>query len=387
MSPAFGQKKEISQARDFIKSGKNLDKAEGEMRKLLKDSVNRSNIKIYQTLAEAIRAQYEQGNEKLYLKEKYDTASLFVTAYRMFLAYESLDSIDAMPDSKGKIKLKYRKKNSEYLNTCRNNLYNGGMYFALNKKYDMAYDMMDAFIDCVRQPLFGGMGYDINSQLSKSAAYFTLYCGYKLGDAKKALKYDTLALQYEKRHEFALRFVAEIYKQVNDTANYVSFLHRGFDRYKDSHYFFTRLMDYYNSVNRPDTSLVIVNKALEHSPDNELFLFAKSNVLLNTGKYEECIAVCDSLIARNDTLTDAYYNAGVAYINMAFSLEKNARASKAARADIANYYRKALPYMERYRALAPEQKDKWTAALYNIYLNLNMGRQFEEVDRIIRESN
>ena len=92
---SYAQKKEISQAQEFIKSKKNLDKAEEEMRKLLKDSVNRGNIKIYLTLAEAVRAQYEQGNEKLYLKEKYDTAALFITAHKMFEAYESLDSADA----------------------------------------------------------------------------------------------------------------------------------------------------------------------------------------------------------------------------------------------------------------------------------------------------
>ena len=40
--------------------------------------------------------------------------------------------------------------------------------------------------------------------------------------------------------------------------------------------------------------------------------------------------------------------------------------------------------MERYRLLKPEEKDKWAAALYNIYLNLNMGREFQEIDRMLR---
>lgn len=381
---SYAQKKEIAQAQAFIKSGKSLDKAEDEMRKLLNDSANRNNIKIYLTLAEAVRAQYEQGNEKLYLKEKYDTAALFITAHKMFAAYESLDSLDARPNEKGVVKPRYRKKNAEYLNTCRNNLYNGGMYFALNKKYNTSYQLMDAFIDCTRQPLFSGLGYSYDSPLSTAAAYFTLYCGYKMQNPDKALKYEELAMKYDKRHEFALRFAAEVYKMKNDTANYVAMLSRGFDRYKDVPYFFTHLMDYYNGVNKLDSALIIVNKALAHNADNQLFLFAKSNVLLNTGDYEGCIAVCDGLIARNDTLAAAYYDAGVAYINMAFTLERNAKAVKATRAKITDYYKKALPYMERYRALAPDQKDKWMAALYNIYLNLNMGVQFEEIDRMIR---
>lgn len=41
--------------------------------------------------------------------------------------------------------------------------------------------------------------------------------------------------------------------------------------------------------------------------------------------------------------------------------------------------------MERYRALAPNQKDKWAPALYNIYLNLNMGKKFEEITKILQQ--
>jgi hypothetical protein len=54
------------------------------------------------------------------------------------------------------------------------------------------------------------------------------------------------------------------------------------------------------------------------------------------------------------------------------------------RREIRQLYQKALPYMERYRALAPQEKDKWAAALYNIYLKLNMGKQFEEIDQMLR---
>ncbi len=41
--------------------------------------------------------------------------------------------------------------------------------------------------------------------------------------------------------------------------------------------------------------------------------------------------------------------------------------------------------MERYRKLAPQQKQKWGPALYRIYLNLNMGKQFDEIDRLLKE--
>ena len=100
----MGQKKVISQARDFVKSGSSLDNAEKLMTDLLKDSTNRDNQKIWLTLFEAQQKQYEQGNEKLYLKQQYDTTSLFNLTRRMFATLEGLDSLDRKPDEKGRVK-------------------------------------------------------------------------------------------------------------------------------------------------------------------------------------------------------------------------------------------------------------------------------------------
>ena len=47
-------------------------------------------------------------------------------------------------------------------------------------------------------------------------------------------------------------------------------------------------------------------------------------------------------------------------------------------------YGDARPMMEKYRELAPADQKRWAPALYRIYLNLNMGKQFEEIDRLMR---
>ena len=73
-SAGFAQKKEIQLAKDQVKSGKNLPQAQASMQKLLADSANQNNKKIWNLYFDAVRKQYEQGNEKLYLKQKYDTA-------------------------------------------------------------------------------------------------------------------------------------------------------------------------------------------------------------------------------------------------------------------------------------------------------------------------
>lgn len=380
----FAQKKEISQARSNIKSRSNLDQAEASMRSLLNDSANRENIKIYETLADAIRAQYEVANEKLYLKEQYDTISFFNTAHRMFLAYESLDSIDALPDKKGRIKLNFRKKNAEYLDKYRRNLYNGGLFFIRKKDYLSAYNMMDTYLDCAKQPLFVDCKYTNNDKIAFSSAFWALFSGYKLNKPDYALKYADLALTNNLYRNRALQYLSEIYLMNGDTTKYVETLHIGFNENKKSKFFFLRLMDYYNSKNQLDSAMAVADTALTSDKDNVLFLFAKSNILLNMGRYPECISICDTILEENDTLPDVYYNAGVSYINLAVNLEKTPASKRKNRTQILDYYKKSLPYMEKFKDLRPNDKSKWAPSLYNIYLRLNMGKQFEEMSLILQ---
>ena len=97
-------------------------------------------------------------------------------------------------------------------------------------------------------------------------------------------------------------------------------------------------------------------------------------------RYDEAIALSDTLIAINDSLPDAYYTAGSAWVNKAMKLNP-LREKK----QVKTAYQKARPYMERYRQLAPDQQQKWAPALYRIYLNLNLGRQFDEIDRLLKQ--
>lgn len=380
-----GQKKQLTQARDYIKSGNNLDKAESLMTDLLKDSANRTNMKIWTTLFEAIKGQYNQGNEKLYLKQPYDTASLFNATYRMFSVLEQMDSVDAMPDGKGNIRLKYRKSHSEYLDTYRPNLYNGGAYFISKKNFARAYQFFDAYIDCARQPLFAHYDYMKKDANMPKAAYWASYCGYKENDPDKTGKHLDLAFRDSTRGDFLLQFKSEMLKQKADTAGYVAALREGFNRYPSFPFFFPRLIDFYAAHDMLDEALKVADRALSIDSTNVLYRFTKSTVLLNTGHYDQCIAICQKLLAENDTLADAYFNLGLAYFNKAVELDKVAQRQASARKRITEYYTKSRPYMERYRQLAPDQKQKWAPVLYTIYLNLNMGREFDEIDRLMKK--
>ena len=124
----------------------------------------------------------------------------------------------------------------------------------------------------------------------------------------------------------------------------------------------------------------MANEALKSDSLNQLFLFAKSTMLLNLGRYAECLACSEKLIGMNCKMADAYYNAGTACLNIALRMD-----SRKYKKQIKKMYQQAMPYMEKYRQLAPDEKDRWAPALYRIYFNLNMGKQFDEIDKILKK--
>ncbi|GAB6981732.1 tetratricopeptide repeat protein [Prevotella dentasini] len=376
----IAQKKQIQAAREQLKAGKELEKAEKSMRDLLYDSIHRRNPKIWTLLCEILTRQYEQGNEKLYLKQKYDTTAFFSVTRRLFKTMESYDSIESVPDRTGKVTNKMRSRHSEYLHSIRPNLFNGGVFFIHRKDYQQAFDFFNDYIACSKLPLFFDYNYQETDVLMPHAAYWAMYCGYKLKSPELIVRHLSLAERDTSMLNFVRQYEAEAFLLQGDTAKYVNALKMGFNEYPNFAYFFPRLVEYYAHANELDSALEVADRALDADSTSILFRLTKSTVLLNMGRYEESIALCNQLIDKDEDFADGYYNIGLAYFNQAIKLDKE-RQTRSKHTKIEELYAKSLPYMERYRKLAPNEKDKWVPILYTIYLNLNMGKEFDEIDR------
>ena len=375
----MAQKKELSQARSYIKSG-NYDGADQLMMNLLKDTANRENTKIYLTLYDAVRGKYNQGNERFYLKQSLDTAAFFGNVNRMFTVLETLDSIDAKPDKKGKVSPVYRRRHASQMDAQRSNLFNGGIFHVRKNNWKDAYTFFQTYIDCRKQPLFKGYDYDSLDKRMPEAAYWATFSAYKQHDPELTLRYQNMALLDSTRAAFTLQYVAEAHLWKNDKSSYLATLQEGFRRFPLFSYFFPRLIDEYTRLGQHDKALAIADSAIAVNDSNQLFLFAKSSALLRLERNEECVEVSKHLLQLNDSIPEAYFNVGTAYLNMAETPEAIDNKNIAR-----EHYQNARTYMETYRKMSPEEKEKWAPALYRIYLNLNMGRQFDEIDELLKK--
>ena len=371
------QRKQIGEARTYLKSGKNFDKAEKLMTDLLKDSANRENKRIYEIWYQSVQKQYDQANEKFYMKKQQDTAQFFSIVRRLFTISFRLDSLDARPDKKGKVDPELRKDVARDMMGYRPNLFFGGSYLVRKGDFKKAFDYFETYIDCRRQPLFTGYDFSEEPRMAE-AAYWATYSGYRMQEPILTLRYRDLALADTAKRNWTLQYVAEAWKMLKDDSMYVATLWQGFNDYPLSNYFFPRLMDSYQ--NQPEKALEVADLALKTDSTSRLFLFAKSVALLKLEKFAESLDFSDRLILRYPDMAEAYYNAGTAYVNIALRMDPLRHKKQ-----IRRMYQNARPYMEKYRVMAPGSQDKWAPALYRIYFNLNMGKQFDEIDKILKK--
>ena len=347
----YGQRRQLQEARAIIKSGKGFANAEKMMVALLKDSANLNNMRIYDMWLQSVEKQYDQVNEQMYKKQVVDTASLFGLARRIFMIAERLDSIDMRPDN-----------------------------FLRKNNLQQAYDLFEHYIDCAHQPLFTDLRYEETDARLPEAAYWATYCGYRMENPVLTLRHAKLARRDSLKLESTLQYVSQAWLRLKDDSSYVATLQEGFRHFPKSGYFFPRLMDSYTSKGNYEKALGLADEALAVDSLHPLFLLAKSTMLLNLGNYAQCITYSDRLISVDPEMADAYYNAGTAYLNITLNMD-----ARKYRKQIRKMYQQAMPYMETYRKLAPDERQKWGPALYRIYFNLNMGKQFDEIDKILKK--
>jgi len=380
--------KEFRAVRSYLKA-RNGAEALKAVRQLEKDSVWREEPRLYQMGMQAYELLNDVENEKVYLKQAFDTLSLFQTTFGIFEYALRCDSAETAWVARTHKKYKYRRENAGRLRAYVSNLKVAANYFHAKKAYRDAVRFCTMVIRVADAPLWEGAASGIGPEEVQSAAFRHLYGTYMLQEYGRVPHYKDLALRDTAHRATALELLAQTAAVEKDTALSLRYLQEGLAAYPRHAFFFTNLADYYGRHGEYRKVLDMADTLLVADSTSLMFLEAKSLALLNLRRYAESIEVSRRCLDLDSTLVEAHYYIGASYCNLAAEVELpaniNSRAYRKAYSDRKAFYRKALPYMERYRALAPERETQWAPLLYNIYLNLNQGRQFEEIEKILHK--
>lgn len=337
---------------------------------------------IYYTCALLDESSNSIQNMKAYLKQPCDTAALFNTLLNMYGNLYKCDSLDAIPNPNGVVKLKYKSKTSGLRAKHLPNILNGGKYYLAKNNFATAYSFFDTY-STYTQPT--------DAMLPK-VAYWATFSSYKLGQHANTLKYIDRAFEVVDAKDGAIlqEYKCRTHLALNDEKSYEEDLVKGVRTYPDHDFFFVNLTDVYSEKHMYKEGLALADSLIAVDSKKPLYWFSKSKIELSENNYDKCIEYSDSTILRDSTYTDAYYNKGISYMNQALIRQDGASAkltdpkSLEDKKAIESLYRKAQPCMEMVRKLEPENIERWGRHLYRIYMYLNRGKEFEEIDKLLR---
>ena len=143
------------------------------------------------------------------------------------------------------------------------------------------------------------------------------------------------------------------------------------------------MIDYYVAQNQLDEALKYAVEAMESDSTNTLFLLARHSVLMSMKRYDDALRYGLQLLGMDDSVPEPNYNCGVIYYQKALkALKQRGKTLRQRTMEAQELFRQCLPYMERFRKLSPKDKVLWKPVLYDVYLNLNMGQEFAEIEKL-----
>ena len=390
VSFAFAQEKNVKEAKSIAGEVKpDFAKAEQLINEALTNPETKDNAATWDVAGYIQKRINEKEMENAYLRKPYDTLKVYNSVLNMYNYFVKCDELAQIPNEKGKIKNKYRSANSKTILAERPNLINGGIqYFNLNQNEE-ALKFFAAYVDAATLPMLEKENLLEKDTILPQVAYYATLAADRVGDKDAVMKYAQYALKDKENGQFAMQLLTDAYKAKGDTAKWVEKLQEGIVKFPENQYFFANLVDYYSSSNQNDKAMQFANDMLAKDPNNKLYLYVKAYLYHNMKDYEKAIEFYKKTLDVDSTYAEACSNLGLVYLLQAQDYADKAPTDindpnyATAQANIKKFYEEAKPYYEKARELKPDQKDLWLQGLYRVYYNLNMGPEFEAIEKLM----
>lgn len=328
-------------------------------------------------------------NRKAYLKQAYDTARFFNKLRDMHDQLRLCDSIDYLPDAKGRVSPRMQKKTQALRLKHRRNIFGGGKFYLAKRNYAAAYPFFDLY--CAYKGQIAGDKEASADTLLSHAEQWAMLSAFLSDNWAGTVKHADAAISGSDSVTAAIlqEYKIRSYASLKNDSAWVAALKQGVQDYPQHDYFFVQLADWYHGKRKYDEERSLADDLIARTGGKAIHYYAKSKSYLAEDEYELCITYADSTIALKDDFVDAYYNKGISYLNMAVVVQetscKDAKDPQYAedRQRAQELFRQARPCMEMVRKLQPDKKELWASPLYRIYLNLNLGEEFMEIDRLL----
>lgn len=325
--------------------------------------------------AKALDKQVDVLFEKLYTTS--DSASYYDMLSKLVKCALMCDYYDRMPDSKGRVRTKYREKNKQRLAPIIPKVIDAGMYEYRLRKNKEAMDNFVMYIECCTSFLFQ----DQANQLGQMAYYASLLA-YGMKEYHKAEQYADVALKddaYAKdAAEVKLLCMKSQLKEEADSTKYLIALLELHDKAPENEVYFKLLMDYFSSPGHDVEMRQFAQDEVRKDTTNKLAWALLGETQMRIRNWDEAVKCFERSVAIDNDFVEALFNLGVCYCSMAAECKEKLEAQadgvdEKEKQDLTTLLEKAKIYLENVKAIDPEQElVAWAPPLYQVYSALEL---------------
>lgn len=389
----FGQNSLVSKAQ-FLFDGNELQKAADMLAPALTSGKTKDLAHAF-NLAGNIESRFmNQEIMKAAKNEPCDTA-LFISSLNKAVDYFiKSNEYDVAPDEKGRVKPKYQENNKSMLGQMLSYYGYAGQFQNANKDMKGAYKSFERYLELPKCSVFSKAEtdsiYKKNAGDYQKIAYYAAMLAYREKEWKNVLKNVDMALQDTAFANDGYTMKLSALLHTGDTAKWVDASKEAIKAVHSNVIYSQNLLYYYSSRDLKKEAAETADEIVANAGDNKMAWYARGCIFLNVmDNHKIAREAFEKALAIDPNFVEANHNIGVSYVNEIVSmrdkltLDPKKPQYKKDRETVLEFYRKALPYFEKARQLAPTQSELWALPLKNVYYNLEMKDKEKEMDRYI----
>jgi len=384
---AFGQKRAISDAKKEIgNTNPNFEDARNLIKGAKENPETMDNPETWYVAGLVENKQFDMERALEIFGKTPNETKMYTGLKNIMPNFIVADSLDMLPDAKGKVKPKYRKDMKAIMSANKLYYINGGAYFYDNKDYQTAYELFRQYVDIPKMNMFEGDDLAAKDTIYTQIKYYAAICLVQIGDSRKTIAaYQDLKNDGYKENE-VFQYLCHEYELLKDTVNLIQILKEGVEKFPAESYFLLNLINQYIYTNQTDEAVVYLTKAIDVKPNEPQLYDVLGRIYENKKDVAKAMANFEKALSINPDFVESIGNLGRILFNQAVEAQVAAneisdnKKYQAAKAKANEMFEKALPYFEKAHQLQPDERD-YMIALSRIYYTLNMGAKFDQMEK------
>lgn len=363
------QKKFVNKALSWAEKGEDLDTALVLLNKALEDDKTKDWAKTYYARGVLFKAISTTENKSFKKLSEYPLVDASIN-FEKALISNGVATIKTLLDL-------------AMLN-LPNDIINAAITYYNEENFAAAFLYFERTFELKQQALYG-------EEIDTAIIFNTALMAQRAENYDAAIKYYSMAVEYNYGDGDTYSLLADSYKANNDTENYLNTLKVGFKKYPDNQSLFGNLINYFlTDSDDPKEAIEYLDYAIAVKPNNATLYSGKAIFFDKIGEKESSIENYEKAIELDGEFFEAYYNLGVLYFNDAIALTEIANEIKdnkkyeEAKEVADNKFKESLPYLEKAYELNTEDV-ALANTLRNLYYRLQMSDKYEALNKIIEE--